>query len=289
MFEAYATISVLIVIVNSVEIILLMRARKKLKPCEQYLLSLSIADLSVGISTLWMTGVYPDAMDKSSKIKSQMTKSNTTIPIWFSEVSSILHVSAMTIDRIYAVRKPLEHRIKMTKKFVAKIIIALWMLTLVVLVLCLISPRAVRSFQYFVAHQIPLTTGLLIVAYSYIIYKSTRYNRNRVNVAPSSSTSLSSIHQKKKERNLISMCFMIAFSFLFLNMPFYIIETAKQTKGWKEVVLLLICNSLVNPLIYFFWKYMEKKLSKFATGSINYTPRSDNVASQQIRPSEQIA
>eukprot|EP00794_Sanderia_malayensis_P010791 gene10791-11945_t len=259
MQEAYMIVSVLIIIVNSMEMYLLAKSIKTLNPCEQFLLSLSIADLLVGIFTLCTVAVHDERfvtmLGKGSGTDSFVWMFGF---VWFSASASVFHISGMTHDRFYAVRKPLKHKVLMTRSRTTKTILCIWLICLA-LVISFVATKNLHIMRDAYTGQIPFTSVLLIITYSYVIHKTTRYGRNQPNLA---SSSLHCASQKKKERNLIIMCLMISLSFIALNMPFYVQKTLEHTP--KYTLLLLISNSLTNPLVYFFWKYMERRVKKFS-------------------------
>eukprot|EP00794_Sanderia_malayensis_P010790 gene10790-11944_t len=281
MQEVYITISVLIVIVNSIELALLVKVIKTLKPCEQYLLSLSIADLLVGVSTLCAAVVHGEKFETKQISATTVENDLVWMGVWFSALASIFHITGMTHDRLYAVRKPLKHKLRMTKKFMTKIIVAIWLVCLAFTLPCAVMRKS-QILRAMFTFQIPGTAGLLIITYSYIIYKSTHYSRNQINLASTPLSSSSTVRQRRKEKNLILMCLMIAFSFFAFNMPFYIQETLNQAP--KYTLLLLVSNSLANPLVYFFWKYMERRarsLGNEQQSTRNTQPKTNNTMTQQ--------
>eukprot|EP00794_Sanderia_malayensis_P010793 gene10793-11947_t len=268
MYEVYATISVLVIIVNSIEVSLLVKKRKKLKPCEQCLLSLSVADLLVGISTLIMALQYADMLELA-ETSFKLTNTDASASIWFSVLASIAHVLAMTLDRWYAVAQPIKHRIRITKRLVAKVIVAAWLGCLVVAVVCTVFAKLNLILRYAIVFLIPATAVLMIVVYSRIVRKFTHSGRNQNNAGPQSSSTTNFTNQRKKEKNLIAMSLMIGQSFLAFNVPFCMLEVIGRKRGSKETVLVLVCNSLVNPFVYFFWKYTERKLRNSGMAECN--------------------
>jgi len=100
---------VLVFVLNVLEVYLLVRVKRR-KIFEEILLSLSVADLLFGLSNAIICAVYI-ADQKNEAI---MTLTYTTY--FFFVLTSILHLSLITADRLWAVWKPIKHRISLTKR-----------------------------------------------------------------------------------------------------------------------------------------------------------------------------
>eukprot|EP00794_Sanderia_malayensis_P010822 gene10822-11974_t len=258
MNHAYIGVSAAVVLANGVEVTLICKAIKKIKPCEQWLFSLSVADLLVGMSLMsWKTLKVNDVIVSGNE---EMNDSMASLAFYLSILASVCHVGGMTFDRLYAVIKPLEHRVKVTKKFNIKILLAVWFACFAVLLpVALLSEQS--NLKYAVAYTIPVVSCLMLMTYGFIVYRSTLYRRKHLTAAQMQSGAA----QWKNERRLVIMCLAITLSFCSLNMPYSCRVMMGQDTSYTK--LLLLCNSITNPMIYFFWKIVEKRMKKKATTS----------------------
>ncbi len=249
-------ISLLIVIINAIEIALIIREKREITAYEQFLLSLSIADLLVGLSYLCLTILY---MIKWDPI--QNSGGRDSVAVWYSIVVSLSHICGITADRLLAILWPFKHKIWMTQKNVACSIAFLWLIALPVIPLTF----TIRSDLIEAAlGYLCIGCGLIILtSYTVIIYKTVVIRRRTL---ASEVLSSQRIARMKREVNLLIMCVMITLSFAALNMPFAAVALT-QTKETLAIILALISNSLVNPTIYFFWKYLERRVKSSRVNS----------------------
>ncbi len=244
-------ISLFIVLENAFEIFLIVREKHEITAYEQFLLSLSVADLLVGLSYACLVALYMlkwDVMENSGGRES--------VAVWYSVMVSLLHISGITADRLLAVLWPIKHKIYMTRKNVAYSIALLWLMALPVIPLTFTIKTELVEV---VLGYICIDCGLIIlISYTVIIYKTVVIRRRTL---ASEVLSSQRIARMKREVNLLIMCVMITLSFAALNMPFAAMVVA-QTEENLAVNLALISNSLVNPTIYFFWKYLERRVKR---------------------------
>ena len=109
---ALATIGAATIILNFLEIYLIVKRWRKMKPYEQLLLNLAISDFFVGVIRLMLAIHeihYPDWTNKPY-----------SIVVWafmqFSVSSSAVNIFAISTDRLIAIKLPLRHTVWMSKR-----------------------------------------------------------------------------------------------------------------------------------------------------------------------------
>ena len=261
--------SLFVIIANSIEIVLLLKRRTHLLPYELLLVSLSVADLLVGVaqcavSILWLLSF----MHKGA-----------SAPMWTSVAISIFHVQLLTYDRLSAVATPLKHKVCCTKRSTLISISCVWVLS-ASLLLQIFIPEILKIIKDIVAQSLICLGCLLIIAYTYIIYKTVISRRRNPNLQSSRS-----VEQRKRDRRLVYMSVMITFMFLLLTLPFAIYEKMLGNGASNHVIpfilrFALLLNSLMNTLIYFFWKFIEDRAKRRNLGVRN---RNSELASSRLK------
>ena len=261
--------SVFVVIANVIEVVLLLKRRTHLLPYELLLVSLSVADLLVGVaqcavSILWLFSFL---------------HKGAGAPMWTSVAISTFHVQLLTHDRLFAVAAPFKHKVCCTKRSTLASIACVWVLS-ASLLLPIFIPEILKIIREIVAQSLMGLGCLLIIAYAYIIYKTVISRRRNPNLQSSRS-----VEQRKRDRRLVYMSVMITFMFLSLTLPFAISERMLGNRGWNHVVpfilrFALLLNSLMNTLIYFFWKFIEDRAKKRNLGVMS---RNSELASSRLK------
>lgn len=248
---AFLIVSVLIIASNAAEINLLLRKRSHFLPFEQLLLSLSASDMLVGISTSLISLLD---LFTSGTIDKNTLKKQGMIPIWCTMLVSVFHVYWLTFDRSLAVTHPIRHRIWITKRKTTILIVVTW------LICCASVPLAIfvdDVGKQILIHAVFSTSFSVAFDYLVIIYEAVYKRRKRItNNLP---TQLP--HSRAREYRLVFICLLISTLFIALSLPFALQLKNKKNSSFPAE-LALICNSLVNPYIYFFWNYCMENRSR---------------------------
>ena len=249
----------IIIIVNFIEILILIRNRKRLTNYESLLLSLSISDFLVGLSAgsikvLFRIGIFQDARHQQ------------LLMAWFSVACSLTHTVAITMDRLFAVAYPIKHRILSTRKNIKFLLIIAWSFSLVVFPISFIWKRHIELFLAVLI--IPVGLAILI-SYSFIIKKAVIKRRRFLSTSTNCREQTVNI---KIEFNLVCMCLSISVTFVSMMLPFSIFTIIYGTSP-TITKRLLVSNSMLNPLIYFFWKFIDKKVTTRKSKNIEQTQR----------------
>ena len=259
---AIILISSPILFLNIAEIWIILKKKKILSNYERILLSLAIADALVSVAVV-SGHSYELAILQSGSFKKDKdwTKEKTYVEfgVWFSILASMMHVLGLTVDRFIAIQYPFRHKIWITKTrmqiflavtwFVSLTSISLLMFLLNLLTLKLVASYFAMSFS-------------IVIAVAYIlIVKKVLVDQNKTlgGVASLNTASQQREQQKKKEHRLVITCLIIVLAFLISVVPF----SLYMMVGKKEVVyvcILLICNSMANPLIFFYTHWRDKQI-----------------------------
>ena len=249
----------IIIIINFIEILILIRNRKRLTNYECLLLSMAISDFLVGLSAgsidiLIGIGIIQGLRHQQLSMA------------WFSIACSLTHTVAITMDRLFAVAYPIKHRMLSTRKKIIVLLVIAWSFSLLVFPISFIWKHHIELFLAVLI--IPISFAILI-SYGFIIKKAV-IKRRRFLSTPTNCREL--IVKMKKEFNLACMCLSISITFVSMMLPFSIF-TIKYGTSPMITKHLLVSNSMSNPLIYFFWKYIDKKFTARKSKNIEPTQK----------------
>ena len=242
---------------NIAEVILLCCQKTRRTKYQNVIFSLSSADICTCLFSL-LCFIYLNFGVTSKGRPDHIIYVIAQELLWFSVSSSLLHVLAVSFDRLLAVRYPVKHRFWFTHKKNKRLIIVIWVLSfLLILPTMLVRLHKGKSYiPQLVTSSLVLLTGLLIIfLYAYIIRKT---------VSKECIFEIITLQSGKKE--VISACSMrekrilmttvlIVISFIVCSFPFAI--TYILTKSMNYTMLLLISNTILNPIIYFFHRYYQ--------------------------------
>ena len=261
----------IVIIINFIELVILIRNRKKLTNYECLLLSLSVSDLLVGLSkgpvTLLISiGVITVPTDQELSM------------LWFSLACSLSHTVAITLDRLVAVAYPIKLRMLSTRKNTMVLLIIVWSFSLLVFPITLTSSNI--RIKLCLAILIIITSIVILISYSFIIHKAVIKRRRFF----SSSNSNDQTVKMKKNFNLVWMCFIISMTFIAMMLPFSI-SAIIYDEPPVSFRLPVVANSMINPMLYFFWKFIDRKVTRRqdTLSQGNSTSSSNAVSSQHKR------
>lgn len=118
---------VLIAILNTVEIIMIAKIRRKKNICEILLLSLSVSDCMFGISNLFVSIPF---IANLCTLK-EFVETAYTFYVFFV-LTSIFHLLFIAVDRLVAVLKPLKHKIYLSRRRFYTFLAILWILAVMI-------------------------------------------------------------------------------------------------------------------------------------------------------------
>ena len=252
-----------------------------------YLLNLSISDGLVGLVELLLKLLY-----YIGQVKPELFKNST---YWFvyrllvfvflriSLLMSVLNLTAITIDRIYCVRRPIQYR-QRSRKTTVCICVILWIisttfLTTIWFVLDEFGSKAtIWKMELLVFPVVTLPASIILLSsYTYIWMlvrkqnktfskQRTRQVADGISIVSCDSPNQSIERRKKQEKQLLTLAFTIVFVFLICWLPLSIHSLLK----FNQVITVLpienvlfaiaISNSFLDPLIYF--HFIRKTVKK---------------------------
>eukprot|EP00112_Aurelia_sp_Birch-Aquarium-sp1_P015581 Seg3467.2 transcript_id=Seg3467.2/GoldUCD/mRNA.D3Y31 product="Type-1B angiotensin II receptor" protein_id=Seg3467.2/GoldUCD/D3Y31 len=272
-------IATLAILLNSKEIHLIRQKWKKATDFEVLLLNLAIADLLNAICSLLIASLgfaayaYEYAYAKVHPRSAFHAFITTGLLTFFCTVSTKL-VTVIAIERLLAIKLPLKHRLwHISRKTMYKRIIAVWVVSLIVICLAFLSDYFIQNSKsqsvmvslplaYTLAAYLSLGACIIIVTYSWLqraIFKRSEKSLN-FDEKDCKTTLNTSRKAFRKEKATIIVCWLVSVTFLTCNIPTIVALYRGKLNGAS--VILLCLNSVMNPLIYFFKGYVEKRYSK---------------------------
>ena len=253
-------IGFLVAVLNIIEIVIIARIKKR-KKYEVLLLSLSLSDCLFGISNVILASVYI-----SNECHARSLLECSYILYLFFVLTSMLHLTFMSIDRVIAVVKPFKHKFLLNQRRTNIIIAMLWSFTLVACgslftadELKQLSIQKVESEkEMIISITIIVVYVVMTFSYSIIIY----HHRLKNKVA----TQLT-----KRQKNLPIICIILGATFVLFTLSFaLLVFTMEDVPFYANVIL--VGNSGVNSIIYFFRDKNEERIHKKATKNTEMTP-----------------
>ena len=270
------SLGVLIAILNLIEMIMIVKIRRKKKIYEVLLLSLSISDLMFGISNI----VIPIAYLMHGSMFQGLIDGAYTSYLFFV-LTSIFHLLFITMDSLFIVLKPLQHKVFLTRKKVYKILAFLWILAVVLsgvlkaldeyteiftqkksitqtenqeimaaeYQLLTPAPQTLpyvmedeenfpKGLEFVLSVVIILADFIITLSYSLIIFK-TRSQKEKIS------------SNQENSHKLQVVCIAIGTTFVLFTLPYAIARfTHEKTPIWASFILVL--NSGMNSIVYFF-------------------------------------
>lgn len=258
--------------------------RKLRRPCNYLLVSLAVSDLCVAVLVMPTALMY--------EVLNEWRFGTLFCDIWVSFdvlscTASILNLCAISVDRYWAITKPLEYGVKRTPRRMMLCVALVWLgaacISLPPLLIlgnehyiddrpaCLVCQNfGYQIYATFGSFYIPLAVMLFVY---YQIFRAARrivmeekHSQTRLegalNGVPQQTSAIGSPHQKKlrfqlaKERKASTTLGIIMSAFTICWLPFFILALVKPITGEEYHTLSSIflwlgyANSLLNPIIY---------------------------------------
>ena len=257
-------------LLNATEIFLLMKTWKKLSIFEIWLLNLAASDGLVALAIIIFGGIRlnNDVLDGRTY---NILLGLANFVVHFSVVSSSATIVSIALDRLIAIKHPFKHRTWVTKKKIFTVIAIAWVLTIG---FSSIEPSLIHghdgnnafhyrtSFRLIDAYFIVMMASIFVVAYSTIIYSAvSRWRTTSSN--GNSAVNSSGYDCKITNIVVIATCILVVVSYLACMLPMaisVIIEAPTEPDGYR--VILVYSNSVLDPLVYFFKRYVGEVLRK---------------------------
>ena len=299
------SLGVLIATLNLVEIIMIVKIKRKKKLYEILLLSLSVSDFMFGISNIFVNIFFL----AGACTNEHLLETAFTLYVFFV-LTSIFHLSFITVDRLIAVLKPLQHKIILSRKRVYTFLILLWIVPVMISASLQLLDEFTGTFESntntVMENQDFTTTPFPNLRKAENRSQPTRLTQDlsmsmkRDKTYPEDIQFVLSIIivvvdvliilsyftiiyfttlKKKtfssswiKASKLPFICIAIAAIFVFCTLPYAIVRfTYGKAPFWANVLLIL--NSGMNSIVYFFRtkisRYWHSKMSAGISSSSN--------------------
>ena len=271
------TISVVAALLNSIEITLIVRKIKRATDFELVLLNLSIADLINSVIFIVVTALVHSS-NKIEKVRFAGTLYWVSTTMAFSLTVSVSFVAVIGLERFFAIKLPLQHRLWHTKRRrLVKYMLCTWLFDVVVIATFSIADylrersnpsTASNTASYFTAGLMTFGCVLVVVLYLSVLYlvmlrslKLFHFDQKELQI---SNKKIKEAMRKEKSASVI--CIFVVVSFLTCNLP--LIVDLFQLQFTMTSATLLKVSAVNNPLTYFFKGYLEKYYAKRRLASL---------------------
>ena len=275
-------LALIVCILNGIEIFALFRRcrmknlnRSRHKASLLLLLNLSISDFSVGLTVI-MIKVLWNLIDHKVISYTKVTKIVYDILLILflrlSLLTSIFNLLAMTFDRVFSIRNPLQYHYRIRRKHITSVIIIIWALSASLIVgyyylaMHQLSDRGSRRYRgtIFPATILPAITSF---CYCYIVIfkairiqgRSLRVNSRREDFEDSRTNSYR-LHVIRRELKVARLSGFVVLMFIICWFPLAVLGIVNalgyimSNKISNPIYILAFLNSALNPLIYFGYK-----------------------------------
>lgn len=248
---------------NLIESILMIKMRRTWKHFDKLLFSLSIADQLVATTTIvWYILRLLD-------IKMECIGSPTKIFLLVlvtSEDFSLSHVLAITVDRFFAIKQPIKHHIRMQGRLSSIIIALVWIL--VALFIAAVLALTLQFGKNGFSSLLKVYSGTMLFigicyafAYKKMVDMVLKHSARMHNVAKCPIKQVLGHEHCKAEKTMFITCCLVLLSYIICLYPISIELLARSNVEDLSTVsqLLLLSNSALNPLVYFYKGYTDRR------------------------------
>ena len=262
------SLSTLVIILNGLEIYIIRKRWKKITDFELILFNLATADCLTGIVYLVSTGLDTHWYLTDKGLLEEIY-AGFYILILIAMLMSVNFVILIGIERLFAIRLPLQHRMfHMKRRRVYGGIASIWLLTIVICTLAVVLDHVINNgiLTEYGSKYLGIAFGaflslqslVIIIIYSslafYVVKRQSKFKKfNRATFQASRKSLEASL---KTERATLIVCFLVVASFIICTTPFSVKLYMYETVDNEYIVLF--SNSAINPLIYFFKGFVEK-------------------------------
>ena len=258
------------------------------------LINLAVADLFVGITEPIVLGTskfheMTATTTKQSKLKgmnerkSLKEKSETELPEamqLFALSASVFFLALISLERAFAVLKPLRHRVASTRVYIYSIVVVwavgIFIFGLLVLIYYIDQKMEMKTLH--LAVHICLFISILVICASYLkIRARLSSTAPEVAVVNSRQTTQQNVRLSRTLFVVIALSLLFWLPVFAVYIGLYICHCRLHPYMKWTVDVLVLANSLVNPFVYSFrmpvFKEALEKLSRKRTRHIEATSR----------------
>ena len=273
----YYLMTITALIFNSLEIHLIRKKWHTVTYFEIILLNLAAADILTGLNSLvtsaFFTYYYAANMPANATFITVIY-----LILIFAVISSTTFVVIIGIERLTSVKMPLKHRIwHSSKRKIVKYLVGTWVVILLANVAVILDLRfrskasallASTEQKIIVGVYLLLGVFLSVIIYTWIAYLLLKRRSKFLKFEGGDQGGRLSL-EVKKEKASVAVCALLVASFLIFNTPLAV--GLFNGRGSSVHCLVVLGNSVVNPLIYFFKTYAEKYLRDRKVDAVSKT------------------
>ena len=254
---------------NGFVIFLVARSRRLHSSANWFVLSLAVADFTVGIA------IFPSSYFCNKYSMACNTKVYMAF-FWFFLHSSVTNLCTLTLDRYLAIVHPLEYIISMTERRPAMVILMAWLIPFIISLSLLVGVYATTSDTALNVSRLTGVSAFDIVCCALLFYAVVRILvvaraqshkeaeetaiQLQVQFTHSSTDNANSRRRRNKLNTAPFIIAIVAFflgcyvvvNYLLLCMTFSCHNFSE--KAGQILILFLVLNSAVNLLVYAFLK-----------------------------------
>ena len=266
----YTVQGIIIIVGNAFTIFVFWTQRSRLTRTYFLLVNLAVADFLVGITELIVIGTvkFQDTGEGYAGGVLRQSRSNPSAAfVMLFSSSSVYFLALVSLERAFAVLRPIRHRITNSRIYIYSIVIV-WVVGLVFFAFTVLSVHLseVKGEYAFVATRICFLIPMLIICTSYLSI--------RTRLRATSSSTIDNHKPGSREHNLRlakTLYITIASSLVFWMPGFVVYSTRGFCPSFFSapqvfwlVEALYMANSMVNPLVYSFrMQIFKDALNKF--------------------------
>ena len=269
-FVASYSIAIIGLVLNFVEIYMIVRVWNHETDFELVLLNLALSDILNCVLFGALTGILHYMLNNRS------SRAEYVFLVFvfntFSVIASTSFVIVICVERFFAAKLPLKHRLWHTSRRKLLVCVSLtWAFDVIAsATLAILNYCTTGSALIFASTQVSyvvatlLTTGLVLVSALYIWLANLILMRSMKLFEFDNkdfSVNTKSIQRAiKKERATVIVCALVVISLFMCDLP--IIADLYLKRLTQAALLMLKLNAIANPVIYFFKGYFEKYYAK---------------------------
>ena len=269
---ALMTIAVLIIISNMLVIVLFVTKETLRKGGKLLLLSLAISDVTTGLVTIPLNIGCEVTFSLKVCISSAILNR-------FLAISTVYHILAITFETYYAILRPMEHRVKVEKRKVLGIALAIWFGALIIAVTPLtwaighltdVQEKPSNDFQHKMAiyETFVISCGFLLPL-TLMIFAHVRMFAKIINalklIRRQNSPSHKSCNTNKNKYKaailfaVLLLIFTICWLFWFVVGLLNAVSNVRVREFFPEwaldsLMIIRYSTSFINPLLYTFFR-----------------------------------
>jgi len=264
----------LVISMNIIQLALLLKKWSHLDRTEHLLVSLCISDLICGITMFGQDAFYlKEFLDEGKINPTDLENMILDCLLMFFVLVSNFHIVALAIERLVAVSFPMNYNMFTTLKCKTFTICLVWTLSVLVAPTVTVVQKIENDEHKGNYKGQRIIGGVLLVAcitvfsiYMILVFALWRREQKMKELIPEE------LHRQLRDRKTTMICLLFGVAFLVCILP-YTISLLDNKLYHYSFNLLVTSNQFLNPMIYFFKLYAERRRSMSAASQSRLLPR----------------